>query len=126
MRLVDFAQFLMEKSSYLFEHPYYKRVDLILRDIIKEFLKCLTKKEMYTIKSNIDLKLALKDIKVISNKIRERKVRNKKRKGKINELADMYDAVITNIQNQVDQKDFDKNKELVDKIKQIEQEIENE
>ena len=78
MRLVDFAQFLMEKSSYLFEHPNYKRVDLILRDVIKEFLKCLSKKEMYTIKSNVDLKIALKDIRVVSDKIRERKVRNKK------------------------------------------------
>ncbi len=123
LRIKDFAEFLVEKCTYLFEHPYYNRTDLILKDIIKNFLKCLSDNEKNKLKSKINLKLSIKDIRTISNKRVEKRNKKKKKKDNFKELIDMYEAVINNIQNQLSHREFIKNQQLLDRIKELELQI---
>lgn len=125
MRLIDFAIFLMDKCSYLIEHPYYGRTDIMLKEVVKEFINCTTKDEWNKIKKKSDLKISLKDIQLVSKKRREKKSKDVKRKENYGQLIDMYEAVINNIHNQLSHKEFIKNQQLIDKIKELESELAN-
>ncbi|MBY9005597.1 MAG: hypothetical protein KGD63_02465 [Candidatus Lokiarchaeota archaeon] len=125
MRIKEFAEVLSEKCTYLYEHPYYNRTDLILKEIINNFLECLSKSEWNKLKSKINLKLPLKDMQTVSRKRREKRNKKKKRNENFNELIDMYEAVINNIRNQLGHKEFIKNQQLLDRIKELELEIKN-
>ena len=105
IKLVKFIEFLKEKSSYLFENPYYNRTDLLLKSIIQTLYSSLTKDERKKVR--VAYKYILEDLKVVSNKRREKKDMSKVRIMKLKEDLEIYEAL-----TEVKMEDMEREKEL--------------
>ena len=106
MQLVDFVNFLIDQSYYIFEHPTYNRSDLMLRRILRKFKSCLNNTDKKILKkSNLDLILALKDLKTSSDKNINSKEKRRIRIQNIKKIIDIYESTVSNIRNELNKCD---------------------